>query len=87
MVRTQLSIIILYIVHTTTCFGLAHWPSSGCTTNLISGYTTMRGYCGGTRSRVTAVGGMFMSLFFKAYTTGMTDLKVCNIGNPVLDLI
>jgi len=61
MVRTQLRIIILYIVHTTTCFGIAYWPSSGCTTNLISGYTTMLGYSGGTRSRLTAVGGMFMS--------------------------
>jgi len=61
MVRTQLSIIILFIVHTTTRFGLAYWPSSGRTTNLISGYTTMRGYSGGKRSRLTAVGGIFMS--------------------------
>jgi hypothetical protein len=27
------------IVHTTTCFGPAYWPSSGCIINLISSYT------------------------------------------------
>jgi len=61
MVRTQLSIIILYIVHTTTCFGLTYCPSLGCITNLISGYTTMCGYSGGRRPRLTAVGGIFVS--------------------------
>ena len=58
MVGTQLYI-ITQIVHTTTCFGPVYWPLSGCTVNLISSYTICTwGTLGGTRSRLTVVGGM-----------------------------
>ena len=47
------------IVHTTTCFGPVYWPSSGCIINLTSSYTIRAwGTLGGTRSRLTVVGGM-----------------------------
>ena len=47
------------VVHTTTCFGLVYWPSSGCTITFTSCYTICAwGTVGGTRSRLTVVGGM-----------------------------
>ena len=50
------------IVHTTTCFGPVCRPSSGCTVNLTSGCTISAwGAVGGTRSRLTLVGGMVLS--------------------------
>ena len=59
MAGTQLYISSHRLVHTTTCFGPVDWPSSGCIINLISSYTIC--VCvtlGGTRSRLTVVGGM-----------------------------
>jgi hypothetical protein len=61
MFRTQVYIFHTekYIGYTTTCFGPVYWPSSGCTVNLTSSYTTRAcGTVGGTRSRLTVVGGM-----------------------------
>jgi len=51
-----------YIGYTTTSFGPVYWPSSGCTVNLTSSYTICAwGTPGGTRSRLTLVGGMVLN--------------------------
>ena len=50
-----------YTRYTTTCFGPVYWTSSGCTVNLTSSYTICAwGIVGGTRSRLTLVGGMVL---------------------------